>query len=287
MAIHALRQRDFLKKGNRIAVRRLLQQPAISAHRHEFFEIVIIFSGNGTHVTGNFRRKIEAGDVMVINRKRAHGYAETRRLNLANILIREEVLKRIGRELQSLPGYHSLFNADARHWQMNDGANRLKLSPMELEQIEEWVQRLEEESASEAPGSPFIAEAYLTLIIAVLARKQPRPTHVVRRPLATFGKLQSWIEKNLDCKLSVADLARQAGMSERSFYRSFEQILGSTPADYLIQLRVQRATELLREVPRLRRISEIAEACGFEDSNYFSRCFRRLKGCSPREFSEL
>lgn len=284
MPIYALRRRDYLRNGGRVVVRREISQPPIGPHRHEFFEIVVILSGYGTHVTGSFRRRVEAGDVLVVNPRRTHGYEETRGLHLVNILIRADVMQRIGRELRELAGYHSLFNATASRWQRDDGANRLRLSTEELIRVEEWINRLEEESTSRLPGSDLIAEAYLTLIVGVLSRRHARRSGGIAPTRVALGKLLSWIEKNLHRPLRVADLARQAGMSERTLHREFRLALNVSPADYLIRCRMDRAAEWLRDQSQKRRISEIAEACGFEDSNYFSSCFRRVRGCSPREF---
>ena len=60
--------------------------------------------------------------------------------------------------------------------------------------------------------------------------------------------------------------------------------IDSLPAriDYLIRLRIQKATELLADGEL--RIGEVVLACGFNDSNYFTRQFWRVTGRSPREY---
>jgi transcriptional regulator GlxA family with amidase domain len=131
-----------------------------------------------------------------------------------------------------------------------------------------------------------LAEAYLTLIIGILSRRYDRKSQAPVRSGVELGRVLSWLEKNLAQPVRVADLAKQAGMSERSFHRAFRSVMGETPIDYLVQERIRRAARLLGGENRRGRISEVAEACGFEDSNYFSRCFRRIMGCSPRQFSK-
>jgi AraC family L-rhamnose operon transcriptional activator RhaR/AraC family L-rhamnose operon regulatory protein RhaS len=81
---------------------------------------------------------------------------------------------------------------------------------------------------------------------------------------------------------TLQELAAAAHMSESSLLATFKDATGQSPIAYLIQLRIQRATELLRHGDQ--SISEIAFSVGFEDSNYFSRQFRKSMHTSPREY---
>ena len=62
----------------------------------------------------------------------------------------------------------------------------------------------------------------------------------------------------------------------------FRKVTGYSPIDYLLHVRLAKAAEMLQktELP----ISEIALECGFTDSNYFSRQFRRHCNSSPRDY---
>lgn len=82
--------------------------------------------------------------------------------------------------------------------------------------------------------------------------------------------------------IDVADLAHEAGMSRHHFARSFARHLGSTPSEWLTDLRMREATRLLRAGDQ--SVAEIGRACGFADPAYFCRAFRRRIGLSPGEF---
>ena len=288
MSLPVLKRKHFFgDRRRRVMVHRVPKQAPILRHRHEFCEIVVILSGRGVHVTGEFRREIEAGDVLVVNRHRSHGYERTQSLNLVNILIHDEVLTRIGRQLREVPGYHALFNTRAVRWNSLDERVRLRLEAVERVQVEEWITRLETESRSDMPENGVIAEAYLTLIVGAVARRYSQGAGPVRPAQRVgVGDVVGWIEQNLGQPIKVAALARRAGMSERSFYRAFRETMGCAPVEYVLRARIQRAAEMLQERTGRRRVAEIANECGFADSNYFSACFRRFKGCAPREFAE-
>jgi len=289
MAFVSLRRRTFFRDDRaRVAIWRQTQQPPMIQHRHEFLELAVVLSGEGVHVTGQFQHRIQAGDVLVLSRLRPHGYERTQGLNLINILIREDSLQRLARDLRHLPGFHALFVLESLRWNQQSYASRLRLNAGDLAQISEWANRLEEEIARVRQGGNVLAEAYLTLIMGLLVRRYDRPARQMKRattrPEAGMGRLLSWIEIHLAERLSVAALARQAGMSVRSFHRHFHATVGQTPLDYILGQRIARAKELLT-AHRTERIDAIAAQCGFEDGNYFSRVFSERTGVTARGFS--
>ncbi len=82
--------------------------------------------------------------------------------------------------------------------------------------------------------------------------------------------------------IGVSDLARAAGMSRHHFARTFATAEGTTPSQWLGDLRAREATRLLRDGTL--GVAEIGTRCGYQDAAYFCRAFRRLVGLSPGEF---
>jgi AraC-like DNA-binding protein len=87
------------------------------------------------------------------------------------------------------------------------------------------------------------------------------------------------IEARAEEPLALADLARDSAMSPYHFLRTFRQVAGMTPYQYLLRTRLNRAAVRLRtsDAP----VSVIAFDAGFGDLSTFNRRFRRLMGCSP------
>jgi AraC-like DNA-binding protein len=77
-------------------------------------------------------------------------------------------------------------------------------------------------------------------------------------------------------------LARDHGMSASTLRRRWLRVLKIPPARYILNLRIQRARRLLVESSL--QVGEIATRIGFEDRLYFSRCFKRATGLTPREY---
>lgn len=285
MKFPAVRRKSYFRHGNaRVVVHREPSQPAIGQHRHEFLELVVILSGEGIHVTGEFQHRLQAGDVLVLSRRRPHGYERPCGLNLVNILIREDALPRLARDLRQLPGFQALFTLESMRWRQTSYTSRLHLSASDLAQVSEWADRLEEETNRTGQGGYVLAEAYLILIMGLLARRYGKPSRLATRPEGRMGRLLSWIESHLSQKLNIPQLAHQAGMSLRTFHRYFTAATGKSPMNYVASQRISWAKELLMAEPTA-RISDIAAQCGFEDSNFFARVFHAHTGQTPRQFA--
>jgi len=94
----------------------------------------------------------------------------------------------------------------------------------------------------------------------------------------------SQIDREPERDLSLASMAESSAMSERSFLRHFREATGFSPADYVIRTRIRRALQLMDQAGSQLSVTEIAFRCGFNDSNYFARQFRRVTGISPRAY---
>src|SRR5499427_1080572 len=102
--------------------------------------------------------------------------------------------------------------------------------------------------------------------------------------MASIRELQIWIAEHLDARLSVEDLAARMAMSVRNFERVFTREVGTTPAQYVLQMRVEAARRVLeRSDTGLKRV---AAAAGFGSADVMRRAFVRLLGITPRRYRE-
>jgi transcriptional regulator GlxA family with amidase domain len=99
-----------------------------------------------------------------------------------------------------------------------------------------------------------------------------------------FGALHDWIGRHLADDISLSALARQAGMSERSFSRRYAEATGLTPVHAVERLRVEAARRLLSE-SRL-PVKRISQRCGFGSEETMRRSFLRLLATTPQDYRE-
>lgn len=95
-----------------------------------------------------------------------------------------------------------------------------------------------------------------------------------------LGRLFDHLQEHFAVPLTVAQAARMVGMSESRFMRFFKRSTGTTLINYVTQLRLAHACELLRDTDL--PVSEVAARSGVADHTYFDRKFRQHFRTSPR-----
>jgi transcriptional regulator GlxA family with amidase domain len=103
--------------------------------------------------------------------------------------------------------------------------------------------------------------------------------------MSSLGELQIWIAEHLAARLTLEDLAERMAMSVRHFERVFTREVGTTPAQYVLQVRVEAARRQLERTDR--GLKQVASACGFGSVDVMRRAFVRVLGITPRRYREL
>jgi AraC family transcriptional regulator len=144
---------------------------------------------------------------------------------------------------------------------------------------------LKAEVESGYPTGRIFGESAATMLAARLLQQ-----HSVRTPkLAsdenglssyTLRQVLDYIRSHLSQDLSITDLAQVAGMSPYYFLRLFKKSMQFTPRQYIIQMRIDRAKELLRSI--VLSIADIALQCGFTNQSHFTNVFRQIAKTTPK-----
>lgn len=99
---------------------------------------------------------------------------------------------------------------------------------------------------------------------------------------AEFIRIKQAIDADVEFKLKEPDLAERCSVSVSTFQRIFKKGYGKTVSEYRNELRMAKAKELL--ITGCHSIEELADRLGFCDSAYFSRCFKKTEGLSPKQY---
>lgn len=84
----------------------------------------------------------------------------------------------------------------------------------------------------------------------------------------------------------ITPLLRQSGYAEDYIRAEFKRVTALTPIDFLAKTRVEHARKLFEIYRESLSVSEVAEACGFDDPVYFSRRFKQFVGLSPGAYKK-
>lgn len=186
---------------------------------------------------------------------------------------------------------HLLITVDKRfifnHFDNMSGAHIDRLAPalgFQDPPAQFAARRIRSELNLQDPLSDLLVESQAVLIFGQLLRRSGHRRHYVTGGLAPkmLRRLLEKIETSLDGALTLADLARETGLSEYHMCRAFRLSTGSSPHAFIIQRRLERASEMLRSSNRT--ITEIAYMCGYSSPSHFSASFRRDMGITPRQY---
>ena len=119
--------------------------------------------------------------------------------------------------------------------------------------------------------------------LAELGRSADLAGRESRSPKAEQLKpVLEYIETHYGQRILLETLARQAGMSPKYFCRYFRAVVHRSPIDYLNYYRTECACSCLMNTDMT--VAEIAYHCGFSDSSFFIRSFKKYQGMTPRQY---
>ncbi len=121
-------------------------------------------------------------------------------------------------------------------------------------------------------------------LIRQYATTQPQqiPIYEGGLPQRQLVQVLEYINEHLSQDIKLADLAAMLGMSQFHFSHLFKQSIGTPPYQYLLQQRVERAKQLLKQSDA--QVVDIALECGFNSHSHLSKQFRQLVGMTPTAY---
>lgn len=272
-----------------IHLRLIRREPQIPypLHTHDFYELVIVSSGSGIHFTDDAEYRVLPGDVFVIESGYPHGYRDTEDLHLYNLIFDQQLLQRMFLDIRQMPGYQAIFNIEPRYRETHGFSSRLRLGPEELNFATERLEHMTKELNSKAAGtgSRALALAGFIELVVYFSRRYTSGMQPDQHMIIRLADAFTFLEQNCDRQVSIEELLSITNMSHSSLNRAFHKAAGCSPIEYHLRLKIEKSCELLRSTGF--SITMIADRCGFSDSNYYSRQFKRIMNRSPREYRSM
>ena len=234
-------------------------------HWHEHLEFTYITSGVGQFIIDGEAINVQAGDLLFVGPNRPHTLLSDKGVDFDCLLMRTELFTED--ELRKM-NFNSLVRGDER-------VNRL-------------LYNIKEEYSGEADMSEMNKKALaFSLIVYLIRNHNMKPESeeedkIRAQWLSRIKVVEKYISENYRNKITVSELARLLYVSDGHFCRFFKRHMGMSAIEYLNVFRVGRALELLTK--KELSITDVALQSGFDDVNYFSRVFKRLRHQTPSEY---
>lgn len=256
---------------------------ADSVHVHNYHQLTIVTHGNANLVVNNFSCKVSAGSIYVVSKYAPHYLESANNLEVVNILFNLEDLMQHASSLLQNEGFRSLFVFQASTSIYERPSNILKLNYEGIQEILHLTDVMLDEMNKNAPGQDIIIQSYFMILITYLSRQFDLKDEHSQDTYA-FYLLIEHLNQNFSQNYTLADLTKISSLNERLLRSMFMKKYHCSPMQYVTHIKMEKAKYYL--ITSDMNITEIADACGYDDSNYFSRKFKQEFGISPREFKK-
>ncbi|HEY8356307.1 MAG TPA: AraC family transcriptional regulator [Ramlibacter sp.] len=256
-------------------VRRWVRDAAGTPERLDFYLMLLVHAGAGTHRVEFVDHALARGDVLLVHPGQVQQWDLQDTLEGDLVLVSAEALAPV-----TAPA-----RADMEMLALDDWPAKVSLDEETLAAALMDVGRLRADVAR-FEGSPLDAALIWHELVALLlrvARERPQPrVAVARSDSEIYSLLMRELEKSLDQRPSVRDLAQRTGYSESTLARACRATTGRTAKDAVDQRMALEAKRLL--VHSDASVATIASKLGFSEPTNFVKFFRRLTGTSPLAF---
>lgn len=244
-------------------------------HWHRAFELVRIVKGSLTIFLDKNEYTYQEGEIVIINRRVIHGFSPTDCVyEIVNFDL-EKLLSKIHLAGDSISFFVS------NHFKITPKTPELD-SPLYKSCLHLF------EVAKQNCGELIILGSLLELMGIIYAKHyytEIKTNTSSYKSVELLKPIMDFIEKSFMQNITLKQMADAGAISVSYMSFLFRDILTQTPMDYLNSYRIERACMLLISSEKL--ITEVAYNCGFNDSGYFVKVFKKYKGVTPKKYRDM
>lgn len=253
-------------------------QRELSDHVHDYYEIVYVYSGQGTFFIGDKFHHMQQGDVFLIPNNTIHRAMPDKDNPVTSTAIFFSPTLLYNNLVDEFFSYIHLFE------QTKKSSNYQISLPADTQQkIEKQLLNINRELTNAEPGAKHASLLIVHQIILDLYRiriKNKEKSNTYHSDWVT--DILAYINEHLGESLSLTELANKSLVSTSHFSRVFKQKIGIGLIEYLNTKRIIKAKELL--LSSTYTVSQLAEMCGFESVSHFHRIFKKYLQMTPAHY---
>jgi len=236
-------------------------------HSHDLHELYYMVKGSTTYYIGDKIYHVAQGNFVFIPKGVLHktDYEENDNNERVVINFSDAIFTN---ELQEIR--EELYNSRVMYVQEE-----------QLTYFEELLKLIEKEYRQEDGYCSIMLKLYITELLVQICRHKYNFKPVLSGMDLIVYTISKYISLHFQENISLSVLSHEFGMSESHLSRKFKAYTGIGVNEYITYVRIANAEKLLQETAL--PITQVAERCGYSDSNYFSTVFKRVKGVPPQK----
>lgn len=288
-----VRSRDFLSEGFPFAINKYCYNDFqhIKLHSHEFIEITYVCNGKGFHIMDNKRYDVSRGDLYIINFDTPHSFFpndrdNTDKLTVYNCMFLPEFIENLNIELGILKEIINIFLYKSIYSQEMEYSPDLRLIGSAQSDIESIYDKMHREYSARQEGYIDILKIYLSeLLIKIYRAYKAQNKDLLCSDRLKYQLIDAsicYLKENYASKLNLEEISQHAFLSKSYFSTLFKKATGMSVFEYLQNIRIQKACQLLSS--ETVKVTEIAEAVGYTDYRFFNKTFKKITGLTAQEY---
>jgi len=241
----------------------------VPGHIHDCYQLDYFYKGTGDVSIAGVDYRVKPGDLFIINPDVEHDFLAARKSPMEGITFKFDLRE---------SGRGPLFPPQV--------GNLGLLSRPQQRELENYLRRACEEANVQREENHRLAAALLSVFFMLLLRYIEDAEQMVgsTSDLSQCQRVMEYVRRHYTRQITLADLARIAGLEPRYLCRKFSSEMGISPIAALTRERMQAAKQLLlrTKLP----VGEIGLRVGYQDTYHFSKRFKEVTGVSPKRLRE-
>lgn len=249
-------------------------------HNHDFVEIVYVIQGSGRQLVNGEEFAVKAGDLLFVNYGCTHAFFVDDKFVAYNLMVKVDYFTKNMIKNDNLFYVLALTSFEKIQHELNDKTPLVHFDYSERDDILGLFKNIECELSKNELGKSLILDSYINVILCKVFRKIFVKDS--NKDLLIPQDILDYIASHFNEKISLADLSQRCFYNPAYFSRLFKKTFNMSFTDYIMDLRLKRCSELLKNSDYT--IDKIIEECGFSDRNTFYERFKNKFGCTPSEY---
>jgi AraC-type DNA-binding domain-containing proteins len=259
----------------------------VRLHCHDFWEIAYVYEGIGKHHTPEGIRTLKEGDYIVLSPGIEHTITSSEKswIRVCNCLFTEEYFKNVLKDYLKIGNLedtllYQMLNTDLQFYS--------QLSDNDAQTVKNSLWTIKHEFIHKSLGADEVVSNSLKCFLIEATRNYEalnRNTHPVVVTNNEIEDLIKYMRYNLSSHLTLDLLAAQIHLSPEYLSRYFKQYTGKNISHYLLEIRMEKARQLLRSTSY--SIADIGAHCGYPLIGNFQKYFKKVMNMSPSQYRKI
>jgi AraC family transcriptional activator of pobA len=243
-------------------------------HRHDFYQILLVVEGEGTHVIDGCPYLIEAPVLYLLTPRHVHFWSSGTVVNGYGMLFKPDFLMLDTLDREGIGTLSFLRTVEQQPL--------LRLDRFQSSRFEVMIREMEHEALEHAPYYLSVLSAYWHILIIHIQRLAAISQRLAASPVVQA--FQDLVYEHFATEHSITFYAERIGVSSGYLADLIRETMGITPGQFIRQMLVQEAKRLL--INTNLTVEQISYQLSFQDPAYFGRLFRREVETSPGRFRD-